>query len=194
MHSLQQKLTWFINASKCRFRIRLVLLRTYPNSKTWWNHLENIITSPRLSWFTLNVSKQTMGDIEDWRVSINAFSIIYRFYLLLVIEILRQEVFPNDTSFQTWMGFSFITLHNWKVDRFNNKRLPSWLCWEKTAKAATTLATSATLATTTTTTTINHHSSIESVFLGVLKEDLFLFSSNNFSEFFKFSSMLSLLY
>ena len=26
------------------------------------------ITSPRLSWFTLNISKQTIRDLEDWKV------------------------------------------------------------------------------------------------------------------------------
>ena len=61
--------------------------------QTWWNHLENIlkypatrfnpswtsvnetpcevnkITSPRLSHFTSNISKQTLRDWKDWRVS-----------------------------------------------------------------------------------------------------------------------------
>ena len=33
----------FIYAPTCRIRIRPILVRTYLNSKTWWNHLENVV-------------------------------------------------------------------------------------------------------------------------------------------------------
>ena len=67
-------------------------IRTYHNSKAWWNtrpHTQlltinpswtsvketpceaNKTLSPRLSYFTLYISKHTIWDLEDWRVSIH---------------------------------------------------------------------------------------------------------------------------
>ena len=56
--------SFYIHAPTCRIQIRPVLVRTYPNSKTWWNHLENIVKYPTTCPTKLSCTSWAKQDLK----------------------------------------------------------------------------------------------------------------------------------
>ena len=78
-----------------RFKIFSILLFNFNNCKA------NKITSPRLSYFTLSISKLTLRALEDWRVGIyltNIFITFYRVEVAAAEEWITATLAPTVTA------------------------------------------------------------------------------------------------